>query len=660
MRLAPNPIAMRGACMLVMILFTAPYHSHASAEPSGNLDTVVVTGTRTSHKLADTPVDTSVISNTDIERSVSRTVSGLLQSVPGYSGGALDDALGADSIGATMRGLQLNEGYGLILVDGLRVHGGLGAHGDYGVSVNQIPVDMIERIEVVRGASSALYGADAMAGVINIITRRVPEQRTGSVGADYEHYRMQPRGNEDPVQRDRVANRVYATFGDRLGERSAYYLHVTHEQDEGIDAAPARTEKQSFRGKWHTALTPDADMDIELEYGRARREAPGDIAGHDRRYDTYRLSSDVAWALGAQDVKIRGSIFRQDFTQGYPGFAHGFREGAITYYQAETVHHWQIGNQTLTSGVEMLRQELDYDFRNYPADGQEQVVPVRENINAYSAFLQNEIDLYGGDLVLIPGARLERRAGFGTELSPKLGAMYRIGTDTTVRGSVGRAFKTPTMRQLYYQGLYRHGDYYTESNPDLDPETATSWNVSIDRNLPSNDSWISVGAFRTDVQNMVVLHQSDRIASDGIPIRTYVNVDSARVQGLEASVRSAWRNGISLTAGVNWTHAKDQTSDTDLPFVPRYSATFAPAYYNAQWRAGISSQVNWSGRQYRSANASRPIDRHGLVNLKAWKDVGQHARLTVDAGNILKSDRGEAETNWRMGRSLSLGLHLTL
>jgi outer membrane receptor for ferrienterochelin and colicins len=101
-------------------------------------------------------VETLVIPREEIERAAVRNLPQLLRTLPGTSATNLDDTLASDNLRLTLRGLQLNEGYGLILVDGQRVHGGLGAHGDYGISLNQIPLSMIERIEVVRGASSGL------------------------------------------------------------------------------------------------------------------------------------------------------------------------------------------------------------------------------------------------------------------------------------------------------------------------------------------------------------------------------------------------------------------------------------------------------------------------------------------------------------------------
>lgn len=151
------------------------------AQTVDRLDDVVVTGTRTPHTLKEVPVETVLINRSEIERSNAQTVTDILKTVPGINTSGVDDVFGSTSSRVRLQGLSFNDGYGLILIDGQRVHGSgqSGAHGEYAVGLNQIPVAMIERIEVVKGPGSVLYGSDAMVGVINIITRKTPAETVG-------------------------------------------------------------------------------------------------------------------------------------------------------------------------------------------------------------------------------------------------------------------------------------------------------------------------------------------------------------------------------------------------------------------------------------------------------------------------------------------------
>ncbi|MFH1005127.1 MAG: TonB-dependent receptor plug domain-containing protein [Bacteroidota bacterium] len=137
------------------------------------LSEVVITATKSPQVLAKIPVQTILITSDDIKASNAKNISELLASVPGiYVRG--ENVPGASAYQSSIRGLGFDKGYVLVLIDGERVLGG--GMGESGTSVNQVPVGMIERIEIVEGAASALYGSDAMGGVINIITKQITEK----------------------------------------------------------------------------------------------------------------------------------------------------------------------------------------------------------------------------------------------------------------------------------------------------------------------------------------------------------------------------------------------------------------------------------------------------------------------------------------------------
>ena len=170
----------KGIFLLVIgVFFSLPQVvlAEAKSDKKFNLGHVVVTPTKTKRALADVPVETNLITKREIESSNAQTVSDLLKYTPGLCIGMNKDSDHAGNLHwrTTFRGLRLNEGYGLFLVNGQRVKGG--GMGEYGYGINQISPEMIERIEVVKGSGSVLYGSDAMAGVINVITRSIPEKR---------------------------------------------------------------------------------------------------------------------------------------------------------------------------------------------------------------------------------------------------------------------------------------------------------------------------------------------------------------------------------------------------------------------------------------------------------------------------------------------------
>ncbi len=629
----------------------------AETEQPAWLDAVVVTGTRSTHSLAGVPVDTVLITREDIERSPAQNLPQLLRMIPGVSITNLDDTLAADNLRLTVRGLQVNEGYGLVLIDGRRIHGGLGAHGDYGVSLNQVPIAMVERIEIVKGASSALYGADAMAGVINVITRPVPPTAGGTASLTRGRYDVLARNGVPANDPGRDDLRAHASFGTPVGESSGFLLLLSREQDESADRDPATTWRDALLARWSTAFGAHWSVELQADAARARREPAAAPERFDRQYDDRRGTISLRHDTATHTARASAYRFTQEFVQGYPGFTHGFRSGEIGYEQAEAQFTWLGEDHWLTVGGEFQRQDLDYEFSNYRDGLLEATLPVRRNVDTSSAYVQDEIWLYERRLMLVPGVRYEHHSTFGSELNPKLAASLRSADErTTWRASIGRAFKSPTIRQLYYEGLYRHGESYIESNSELDPEKAINVNLSVERRWTPYGLWASFGVFQTDLADKVVRTDTGRETVDGVPIESYVNVEEARIRGAELSLRAGGARGFSMTAGLAWTEADNRDTGETLAYVPEYTVSLAPTWVAPGGQGGVRLAVIAVGEQFRDVSNTRRVDAHRVVDLRAWLALTTRATLNLDIGNAFESDKGDDAFAWRQGRRIGLTL----
>ncbi len=678
-RMASNArlAACSGFCLLTVlcILLSAPVSAFADNGRQDNraqqragegqhivYDDVVVTGTRSPHTLSDVPVDTVLISRDEIDRSSANNLPQLLRGVPGMSVTNLDDTIGADNLRLTLRGLPLNDGYGLILVDGQRVHGGLGAHGDYGVSLNRIPLSMVERVEIVQGASSALYGADAMAGVINIITRSVPEKRSGTVGAGYGVYDVMPRKGYSVEESTRRRRQAHASFGSPVGRASGLLIQLAQEADEGTGRLPQQTTRDSAMARWSTGFGGNVTAEISGDFSRSLRETSRTVTDHryDREIDEYRISTSLRYDSPIESWRLSGYAYKQDFIQGYPGFTHGYRVGDTGYDQAEAIYTWYGSSQWLTMGAEAQRQSLDYTIHNFAGDGSlESEIGVDRNIDIYAIFLQDEIFLQNRRITLVPGIRWEDHSVFGGEFNPKLSAAIQSAEDVTWRMSVGRAFKSPTIRQLYYDDMYRHGNDFRQSNPDLSPERAVNYNISVERAFPDNGWWSRIGAFRTDLKDKVVRYDTGGIVTidgDDYPVLSYRNIDEARIEGVELSFSNLRRVGFILRGSAGWTRAEDRSTGNDLPFVPEYTVSLVPGYVSATGRTGIESTWTAVGSQYRDTANDDSIDSHYIVDIRIWRQLTDRMRVSLDAGNVFESHRGEEYHAHRMGRSFGISI----
>lgn len=621
--------------------------------PPHLLEQVVVTGTRTTHTLADTPVETQVIGREEIARTNAQNTADLLKGVPGVSVSAHDDTFGTYTWNARMRGLSINDGYALLLVDGQRVMGSgqSGGMGEYGIGLNQIPVAMIERIEVVKGPGSALYGSDAMAGVINIITRRTPRKQGGGAGVAYGWYDIRERLKNGVVEEardtDRHQSQAYGWFGDRPLDRLGYLLHYS--QESGEDSGEKRIDSDR-----HSLL---AKVDLDPT-DRLRLFAKGEASDYekedDRKEKSYRLSAGADWQAAAEHLfSLKGYTYTWDFDHGYLDNTYGHKTGDIAYRQVEGQHTWSASEtHTLTTGAEFQRQTIDFRIDN--ADGS--TIGVTRRVDIASLFLQDEITLGSGGATLVPGVRYDDHSVFGGEVNPKLSTMYRFSPETTLRASVGRAFKSPTIRQLYYDAPYRHGSYYVQSNPDLRPETAIGYSAGVEHWLKEGSAMGSVGYFRNNVKELVAREETGTLYN-GLPLQIYRNIEKASSQGLEVIGRLWPAEGLSLALAYTYTDSENRENGKELTYTPEHQVSLTPAGELKEYGVGLSATLAHSSRQYTNSANTASIGAHTVVDAKIWKILRDNVTLALEADNLFDSDKGD-EGNFRTGRTVTAKLDL--
>ncbi len=645
---------------LLSVSAIALFYSDVSAaeeervQPVHALEQIVVTGTKTPHTLKDTPVETVVISREDIAKTNAQNTMDVLKSIPGVSASAHDDTFGAYTWNAKMRGLSFNDGYALILIDGQRVMGPgqSGGMGEYGIGLNQIPVEMIERIEVVKGPGSALYGSDAMAGVINIITRRTPKKPVGGAGTAYGWYTVKERTSkgvvQEPSEKNRNQSQAYVYFGDRPLEKVGYLLQYNHEGAQDIGQSRIDSERHSFMVK------VDADPT-----DRVSVVAKGEVSDYEkkdnREEESYRLSAGMDWRPGDDHYfSLKGYTYNWDFNHGFIDKSYGHKYGDIGYHQVEGQYTWHA-NQThaLTTGGEFQRQGIDYIIDN--KDGSR--VTVEKDVDTRSVYLQDEITILDGKMNLVPGMRYDDHSTFGDEINPKLSAMYRLFEATTLRASVGRAFKSPTIRQLYYDVPYRHGNYYNQSNPDLKPEIAIGYSAGVEQWLMDNSAMFSVGYFRNDVKDLVTVEDIGTLYN-GLPLQIYRNVEEATIQGMEILSRIWLGEDVSLALSYTYTDSENKENGNDLTYTSDHQFSLTPAYDLRVYGLGMSATLSYYSKQYTNTANTSQIDGHTVVDAKIYKQLAKAAKLSLEADNIFDSDKGD-EGNFRTGQTFMVKLDVS-
>ena len=619
------------------------------------LDTIVVTATKTPHSLKEVPVETIVITKEDIMRMNAQNAMNILKNIPGIDASVHEDIFGTYTWRAKLRGLNFNDGYGLILIDGQRVMGcgQSGGMGEYGIGLNQIPVNLIERVEVVKGPGSALYGSDAMAGVINIITKKVPDKATGSAGASYGWYKVKSKKKNGIKTKpsdngqSRNLSQAYLSYGDKISDRVGYLFSYNYESADDIREDPVESDRHSFMGKLDAKLGDNLDTFLKYELSNYEKT-------DNREEDTYRVSAGVEFRPAEKHFfSLKGYVYDWDFTHGYPGYSYGYKKGDVGYNQGELQYSWYGTDwNILTLGGEVQTQGIDFSIEN--ADGS--IIKVDEDVDISSFYVQDEITLFN-NLTIVGGMRYDDHSTFGSEVNPKFSFMYGFSENTTIRGSVGRSFKSPTIRQLYYSAPYRHGAYYCMSNPDLDPEKGIGYSASVEQWLFNKNIMLNLGYFRNDVDDMVIREDTGE-TYDGLPLRKYKNVEEAWTQGLEFLCKMYLTNEFAATLSYTFTESENKETKKDLPYVPEHNLTFSPAYELQKYGMGASATISCTSKQYTNSDNTDQIDKFTVVDAKIYKHLSDKAMLSFEADNIFNSDKGD-DGNFRTERTFVVKLDIT-
>jgi outer membrane receptor for ferrienterochelin and colicins len=521
------------------------------------LDPVVVTATRTEQSLDNLTVPASVLTQADVESRGRVRLSDLLQEETTFQ---FDYSHGT---GVQIQGLDPE--YTLVLIDGEPMIGRTAGTLD----LDRVSVSNVERVEVVRGPSSSLYGSEALAGVINVITGEPQQARSLTVGAQLGRYTtadLNATGSfiEGPVSGSVSAN-LYRTDGYDLSEG-----------DVG-QTAPARDD-----------ATAHADLAVDLG---AQTTLDVDTR-FNLRLEDYRTANRQGQALAGErdqtDWNVATSL-QHEFTQGVRGEAILYGSW-FNFTRTETLE---------SSGAEVDRLDSDQFFGKaetewHVALPQNNLVTagggfITESISGLNllrggterrqsgfAFLQNEwapADV----LQLTASARFDAHEDYASEFSPKGGVMVRPVEGLRLRAAVGTGFKAPTFRELYYDftnssaGYTVLGTEYARSGIDrlrqngrvarelmdlstigeLKPENSLSFNVGVETDLVPQVQ-ASVNLFHNDVENLIDSQLILQKTGGGpFPfVFTYFNVGEAFTQGLESELTLRPLRGTDLATQV--------------------------------------------------------------------------------------------------------------
>lgn len=610
------------------------------------LDTVVVTGTRTERLSRESPVRTEVVSRDDIEVNHARDLKEALQYVPGLQ---LREIHGKSGSEVWMQGLNADRV--LILVDGMPVSPTTGSS----VDVTQLSLLDVERVEVVKGATSALYGSAAMGGVVNIITRRIPRGVALQGVIDGGTY-----GEQNPDGDERFGTqhgRLQASAG---GERWRGRLALDENASEGIDPDPSswaqpgdEFKRRSGEGRleWHgnderslvyaqvSRFEEDTESrtqsDLNADNLPDRLTKVGELSRERRSGGVHwRSEAGVRWTLDGVSEDMREATVKQ-----VEGLQFDFRDAEYGVSRYSTrVELPFIGQHQWLFGFDYTPENLN-QYKDGASELQCGVDCEDAERDAYELYLQDAWKLHP-DWEMLLGARYQNDSDFGDHVSPKFNVRYqwlqRADLDVFVRTGVGSGFRVPNLKERYYVFDHSSLGYMLLGNPALEPESSVSWqaglgflwrqNLSVDFNLYYNDL---DDLIQTDFDSL----------ESGIVYYRYLNIDRARTWGAELTTRVWLHDSVQFNGGYTWLRSEDKATGEELTRRPRHQITAAIDWIPAQYDWMASLRWRAQSDELVSTDTGVRSPGWGVLDLKLNVDVTDQLRVFSGIDNLFDRQR---------------------
>jgi len=613
-------VALFGAIALPVSAYAGNPNPDASS-----LDEVVVTATRMPQSLEKTIADTTVFNEQEIRNSAAPDVPTLLRSLAGVE---VVQSGGLGNISSTfMRGT--NSSHVLVLLDGVRINSATTGT----TALEHIMLDSIERIEVVRGNVSSLYGSEAIGGVIQLFTKQ-------GHGA--------PAFNASAGVGSHGTQRLAAGYAGTVND-TAFSVNAGKVKTDGVSAInpllvpnanPNNNgyDNNSVNAQIKHALNADHLLSATLFSTRGKSSsddaygAPTDLNETQANIDKLSLASDdqisTAWHSSVHLAQGTDESIR--YTNGVQTSRFKTRNNQLAWQNNFNI----MDKQNLNFAVEHLGQAVSSDTI---------FTQTTRNVNSV---LGGYVGVYGAQQVQI-NLRQDRYSDFGTANTGLLGYEFSFMNSWRATASISSAFKAPTLNDMFYPfqdyGIY--GSYV--GNPNLQPER--SKNKELGLRYATTSQRIDAVYFDNRIR--------DLIKSDNLFAGSVINIGQARIDGLELTYAGEFGD-MHLKANATWQNSRDTSTGQALQRRAKEFGNLSVSHSFNAWNASV--EVRYSGARpdvnYATyTNVSLP--GYQLLNLTGGYKIDKHSNLTARVDNLFNRDYSEAYSYNTLGRTLFVGFN---
>lgn len=618
---------MRHLFLSIMLSCCAVFSTAQQLDSTFYLNDVVVTGTRTPKLLKDTPIQTRLITAADIEKVDATNVVDLMQ----------QELPGVEFSYAMNQQLHINfNGFGgqsiLFLVDGERLAGETLDDIDF----TRLNMANVERIEIVKGAASALYGSNAGGGVINIITKEETKPWTLNYNAHLSH-----RNNRQNITWGTKGKRVRNMLNLNANLNDSY--HLSNASNPTTLVVNTVYGDSCWSLKDQLTYIPSDQLKLIGRIGFFEREVTRTIDAPDMYRNLtsglraqWELSPndqfDFSYAFDQYDKAIRYKLFHRTIRQ-YSNSQNTIRG---------TYHHSFKRGDILTTGTDVMHGYL-----------------MNKNLEG-SSYHQNVIDAFlQYDWLITPQWEMVGALRYdhfsdskNSRITPKLSARYQPQKNLNLRFGYGMGFRAPSLKEKYYN-FDMAGIWIVNGNPDLKAEVSHNFNVSADYTKGHYN--ITASAYYNDVENKLATGIPHYIQTESMQLYLdYVNLENYSVYGGDVTVQARWDNGFSTRLSYAYTneripHDKDGNNVNNQYIPARHHSITARADWDKQFTRRYGLRLSLNGRFLSSVKNKTYVNYYDITEgtntvkypaytlwkLSATQRFGTAFKLTLAADNLL-------------------------
>ncbi len=596
-----------------------------TSENASRIEGMVVTATMTEKILKDVPGSIEVITEQDILEMNAKTVAEALEEATGI--------LMTTETGRMMRPSIRGTGnkHTLVLIDGRRITPGFKDL----TGIEQIPVEMIDRIEVVRGPASALYGSDAIGGVVNIITKKPSKTMTigGTAQCGRSTYGEGDEGNAG----------VYA--GNTIG-RFGFLLAGGYQDKDGYDRDGITPddgdsiEMKSIGGRFSYQLNDGHDLLAGFEAVDRNFNGLRDLQNLDRERDTddrrlnYFLEYD-ATISPESTLMLRAN--------------RSWHDNEVTVDPATPEVVGSIGDE---SNAERTLDQLEGRFSSrilekhlvtmgteYIKERREDDASLDDYVETFSIYAQDEYQILE-PLYMALSVRWDHYSDFGSEWTPRLSMTYAILDNLRLKGAWGMGFRAPGFLELYIPTYMKQGKVINEPNPDLEPESSQSYEIGLQGEYKNFQAGIT--CFKTDIEDLIeaVYYASTGTGKQQKDYYQYRNIAEASIKGIEFEWGLKLPAGFTLSGNLAYLDTEDKTTGEQLEGRPDYKGSVKLAYEYQPFGIRANVRVTHIGERY---YADEDEDRVTIVDAYLSKDVTDNFQIFFGVDNLFNAGKDNYE-----------------